>query len=319
MIPAPVSALYGMNRAVLLFSLVSGISFFDSVKNIFSSGKRVAKMKDAHDISGLIRLLNHSDPDIQYHSVEALGELGDAVAVEPLIGILKNEEMRGVRWKTAESLAAIGAPSVEPLISALGHPDGDVRWKAAIALGEIRDPRAIGPLIRQLSDSDRFVKSRVAHALGMIGAPAVHPLIRTLREGDGNLRWGAAIALGRIKDPQAVEPLIQALADKYENVRAEAAASLAAIGTPAIAPLIWFLKYSEGGMRIEVMNALGELHANDAIEPLVQMLEKADEQERRAIAATLDSILTPSLEPLAKRLWNGNDHETGRENIKKSL
>jgi len=289
------------------------------MKNVFSSGKSIPKMKDAHDISGLVRLLNHSDPDIQYHAVEALGEIGDAGAVEPLITVLKHDEMSGVRWKTAESLVKIGAPSVEPLISALEHPDGDVRWKAAIALGEIGDQRAIEPLIRQLSDTDRFVKSRVAHALGMIGAPAVHPLIRTLREGDGNLRWGAAIALGRIKDPQAVEPLIQALADKYENVRAEAAASLASIGKPAIAPLIRFLKYSEGGMRIEVMNALGELHANDAIEPLVQMLEKADEQERRAIAATLDSILTPAAEQLAKRLWNGNDHETGGEDIKKSL
>ena len=308
-----------MSSAVLLFSLVSGISFFDSVKNVFSSGKSITKMKDAHDISGLVRLLNHSDPDIQYHAVEALGEIGDAGAVEPLITVLKHDEMSGVRWKTAESLVKIGAPSVEPLISALEHPDGDVRWKAAIALGEIGDQRAIEPLIRQLSDTDRFVKSRVAHALGMIGAPAVHPLIRTLREGDGNLRWGAAIALGRIKDPQAVEPLIQALADKYENVRAEAAASLASIGKPAITPLIRFLKYSVGGMRIEVMNALGELHANDAIEPLVQMLEKADEQERRAIAATLDSILTPAAEQLAKRLWNGNDHETGGEDIKKSL
>lgn len=308
-----------MSSAVLLVSLVSGISFFDSVKNVFSSGKSIAKMKDAHDISGLVRLLNHSDPDIQYHAVEALGEIGDAGAVEPLITVLKHDEMSGVRWKTAESLVKIGAPSVEPLISALEHPDGDVRWKAAIALGEIGDQRAIEPLIRQLSDTDRFVKSRVAYALGMIGAPAVRPLIRTLREGDGNLRWGAAIALGRIKDPQAVEPLIQALADKYENVHAEAAASLAAIGKPAIEPLIRFLKYSEGGMRIEVMNALGELHANDAIEPLVQMLEKADEEERRAIAATLDSILTPAAEQLAKRLWNDNDHETGGENIKISL
>ena len=60
-------------------------------------------------------------------------------------------------------------------------------------------------------------------------------------------------------------------------------------------------------MRIEVMNALGELHANDAIEPLVQMLGKADEQERCAIASTLDAILTPSVEKLAKRLWNGSN------------
>jgi len=308
-----------MSGAVLLFSLVSGISFIDSVKNVFSSGKSIAKMKDAHDISGLVRLLNHSDPDIQYHAVEALGEIGDAGAVEPLITLLKHEEVSGVRWKTAESLVKIGAPSVEPLIGVLQHPDSDVRWKAAIALGEIRDPRAIGPLIRQLSDTDRFVKSRVAHALGMIGAPAVHPLIQTLHDGDGNQRWGAAIALGGIKDPAAVDPLILTLADKYENVRAEAAAALVAVGEPAIAPLIRFLKYSEGTVRIDVMTALGELHASDAIEPLVQMLEKADEGERRAIAATLDSIVTPAAEQLAKRLWNDNDHDTTGHDIRDPL
>jgi HEAT repeat protein len=319
MIPAPVSALHGMSSAVLLFSLVFGISFIDSVKNVFSSGKSIAKMKDAHDIRGLVRLLNHSDPDIQYHAVEALGEIGDACAVEPLITVLKHEEMSGVRWKTAESLVKIGAPSIEPLISVLQHPDSDVRWKAAIALGEIRDPRAIGPLIRQLSDTDRFVKSRVAHALGMIGAPAVHPLIQTLHDGDGNQRWGAAIALGGIKDPAAVDPLILALADKYENVRAEAAAALVSIGKPAIAPLIRFLKYSEGTVRIEVMAALGELHASDAIEPLVQMLEKVDGEERHTINATLDAILTPSVERMAKRLWNDNNHETTGHEIKKSL
>jgi HEAT repeat protein len=317
--PAPVSVLHGMSSAVLLFSLVSGISFIDSVKNVFSSGKSIAKMKDAHDIGGLVRLLNHSDPDIQYHAVEALGEIGDAGAVEPLIAVLNHEEMSGVRWKTAESLVKIGKPSVEPLISTLQHPDGDVRWKAAVALGEIGDPRAIEPLIAQLSDTDRFVKSRAAQALGMIGAPAVHPLIQTLHDGDGNQRWGAAIALGGIKDPKAIEPLIVALADKYENVRAEAAAALASIGKPAIAPLIRFLKYSEGTGRIEVMNALGELHANDAIEPLVQMLERADEHERRAIAATLDAILTPSVVQLAKRLWTGEDHTMTKTDIKKSL
>ncbi len=275
-------------------------------------------MKDARDIRGLVRLLNHSDPDIVYHAAEALGEIGDAGAVEPLITVLKHEEMSGVRWKTAESLVKIGTPSVEPLISVLQHSDSDVRWKAAIALGEIRDPRAIGPLIRQLSDTDRFVKGRVAHALGMIGVPAVDPLIQALHDGDGNQRWAAAIALGGIRDPRAVEPLILALADKYENVRAEAAAALVAIGEPAITPLIRFLKYSEGSVRIEVMTALGELHARDAIEPLVQMLERADEEERYTINATLDAILTPSVERVAKRLWNDNDHETTGHGIKKS-
>jgi len=110
------------------------------------------------------------------------------------------------------------------------------------------------------------------------------------------------IALGKIKDMRTTEPLIRALADKYENVRAEAAAALAAIGTPTIAPLISFLKYQGSAVRIEVMNTLGNLQAAEAFEPLIQMLEKANEDERRAIAGILDSILTPTAGAYAKRI-----------------
>lgn len=300
-----------MSQVTFYFFLMSGISLIDQLKNALTSGNDIIKMKAVRDVRGLVRLLNHRNPDIQYKAAEALGEIGDVTAVDPLAALLNGETLSGVRWKASEALAKIGAPAVESLITSLSHPDEDVRWKAAIALGEIGSEKAINPLIQLLSDDDRFVKSRAALALGMIGKPAVEPLIHALRQGDGNMRWGAAIALGKVKDPDSVEPLILALADKYENVRAEAAASLAAIGKPAIAPLIRFLKYSEGHVRIEVMNALGELHANDAIEPLVQMLEKADEQERCTIASTLDAILTPSVEQLAKRLWNGNDRANG--------
>ena len=306
MIPARIDATSRMNRKTLLFILLSGISLFDQMKNVFSSRTSITGMKAAHDVRGLIRLLNHRDPDVQYEAAGALGDLGDSSAVEPLIAALKNDEIGGIRWKAAEALSKIGSPAVDGLIGALRHHDDDVRWKAAIALGEIGDPRAIKPLITLLCDEDRFVKGRAAYALGLIGEPAVSPLISVLREGDGNLRWGAAIALGKIRDPRAVEPLIRALADKHENVRAEAAMSLATIGKPALEPLLRFLKFSDRSVRIEVVTALGELKDTDAIQPLLQILESADEDERRAIADALDAILIPAVEPLAWRLRNGN-------------
>ena len=307
----------GMARGCA-FALLACLSLLDRVHNCFLTVEKVRRMLTARDTEGLVAALASTDPDIQYEAAGALGETGDPAAVGPLAALLTAPGYSGVRWKAAESLAKIGAPSLDALVSALTHAEEDVRWKAAIALGEIGDPRAVDPLVRLLSDPDRFVKGRAALALGMIGEPAVLPLIRALEEGDGNLRWGAAIALGKIGDARATVPLIRALADRYENVRAEAATALAAIGEPAIEPLIRFLKFSDGAARIEIMNALADLQATEAIEPLVQMLEKADANERRAIAAVLDDILTPALEPVAKRIWNGEsngntepDHGTG--------
>jgi HEAT repeat protein len=219
---------------------------------------------------------------------------------------LKNDEFSGVRWKAAEALSKIGAPSVEGLIGALRHPDDDVRWKAAIALGEIGDPRAIEPLLLLLCDDDRFVRGRAAHALGMIGKPAVGHLIRALKEGDVGTRWGAALALGKTKNLIAVEPLILALADEQVMVRGEAAAALASIGTPALGPLLNFLKSTKGQTRVEVVTALGELQNAEAIGPLVQLLDNAGDEERQAIADALDAILIPAVEPLVRRIRDGN-------------
>jgi HEAT repeat protein len=172
-------------------------------------------------------------------------------------------------------------------------------------LGEIGNPDALEPLIHLLSDDDRFVRSRGAHALSMLGEPAVGRLIRALNDGDPAVRWGAALALGKIKDVTAVEPLILLLADGQAMVRAEAAAALASIGTPALGPLLGFLKGSQGETRIEVMTALGELRNADAIEPLLQLLENADESERQAIADAIDAILIPAVEPLVRRIREG--------------
>src|SRR4030043_1536094 len=98
MIPARVVAPSRMGRTTILLILVAGISWFDQIKNVFSSRSSVTRMKAARDVRGLIRLLHHSDPDVQYEAAGALGDIGDPVAVEPLIAALKNDEFSGVRW-----------------------------------------------------------------------------------------------------------------------------------------------------------------------------------------------------------------------------
>jgi HEAT repeat protein len=300
------------NSPVLILVVLAGISIFERLNlgDIFVPD--IKKLTRTRNLPGLIRALHHKDPKIQYDAAEALGETGDTRAIEPLRAVLTHSELSGVRWKAAEALSKIGAPAVDALIGALRHSDDDVRWKAAIALGGTGDIRAIDPLINLLCDEDRFVKGRAAYALGLIGEPAVEPLICALREGDGNLRWGAAIALGKIRDLRAIDPLIRALADKYENVRAESAKSLAAIGKPALKPLVRFLQHSDKSVRIEVVTALGALKDSDAIQPLMQILDTADEDERVEIEDALDAILIPVID--SRRLRQGNAEKEAKTN-----
>jgi HEAT repeat protein len=289
-------------RHVLLSAVVVLLALF----GLF--GPNVLKLKEKRNISGLALALEDKDPEVQYRAAEALGDIGEEKSVAPLIAAMTRSEYSGVRWKAAEALSKVGDPAVGSLITLLRHPDEDVRWQAAIALGEIGNPEAIEPLIVLMGDGDRYVRSRAAVALGLIGRPALQRLTEVLANGEITARCGAAAALGQTKDPDVIESLIRALADPETEVRVEVAAALAAIGKPATGSLIQFLKFTGGERRVEVVRALGQLHASDAIEPLIQILEKADDRERQEVADALDAILAAEVRPMVARIRNGNNH-----------
>ncbi|MHC1588990.1 MAG: HEAT repeat domain-containing protein, partial [Methermicoccaceae archaeon] len=72
-----------------------------------------------------------------------VNELREKKDVEGLIGALSYKRGWHVRMTAAESLGEIKDPrAVDPLIRALRDEDSGVRWSAAAALGEIKDPRA---------------------------------------------------------------------------------------------------------------------------------------------------------------------------------
>lgn len=78
----------------------------------------------------------------------------------------------------------------ERLIKDLKDPSWQIRWYAESALGEMKEVRAVEPLIATLKDDD-----------------------------NGYVRAMAAWALGQIKDRRAVEPLIAAITDESSDVK----------------------------------------------------------------------------------------------------
>jgi len=89
-----------------------------------------------------------------------------ALAVEPLIAVLKNVVWQEVRQAAAKTLGKIGdLRAVVPLIAALEDLDARVRAAAAKALGEIGDPCAVEPLIAALNDEETDVRCAAANAL----------------------------------------------------------------------------------------------------------------------------------------------------------
>ncbi|HEY7621999.1 MAG TPA: HEAT repeat domain-containing protein [Solirubrobacteraceae bacterium] len=100
-------------------------------------------------------------------------------------------------------LVRLGTAGTDALLEELA--DGAAPHRAATVLGDIRDPRALQPLVEALSHPDPRVRSQ------------------------------SCFALGELRDPAAIEPLVNATGDPEHEVRVVASTALDGMGTAAIA------------------------------------------------------------------------------------
>jgi HEAT repeat protein len=123
------------------------------------------------------------------------------------------------------------------LIDSLGEQyEYAERIRAAKALGESRDPRAILPLIGCLKDVDPRVRRCCAEALLALGSiRSVQAFIERLEDREESLftRKVAADALAKIRSYSAIECLVGRLLDPGENesIRIHAADALGRTGS----------------------------------------------------------------------------------------
>jgi HEAT repeat protein len=241
-------------------------------------------------------------------AAEALGELGDIRAVEPLNAALKDSDWQ-VGLKAAKALRKLGGSVMELFVVALEDSDRIMRWNAVDILGELGDIRAAETLIAALNDSDKYVRRSAAKALEKLGdMRAVEPLIAALKDSDEIVRVGAAEALGKLgallEDTalrtRAVGPLIAALKDSNKNVRLSAAKALGKLGdAQAVEPLIVALNDSDKHVRVNAAWALGELGAQlkdkvllraQVVGPFNAALQDSDRDVQRSVLGAMGRI-----------------------------
>ncbi|GKS59978.1 hypothetical protein YTPLAS18_35050 [Nitrospira sp.] len=94
------------------------------------------------------------------------------------------------------------------------------RKYAVETLGELRETRAVAPLIEALSDEVGDVRHRAYDSLIKIGASSVAPLVPLLVSEEDELRQSATEIIRKIGKP-AVEPLATALADADDRLKSK--------------------------------------------------------------------------------------------------
>ncbi|KAA3656233.1 MAG: TIR domain-containing protein [Chloroflexi bacterium] len=173
-----------------------------------------AALDNIYPVRTYINELSHSNiDDVRENAAKQLGSLGDPTAGEALIKALGDQDS-DVRYFAARSLGQLQIETAQrPLIRLLEQDDDpDVRASAAVALGCLDDPNAIGALVEQLNHPDRFVRAGVLDALGQLKATStVNQIIHIMRNDPiSDVRAAAQNALCAIGGQRAEHALARA-------------------------------------------------------------------------------------------------------------
>ncbi len=217
----------------------------DSIPNIW-------QMQTEKDSAGLIRALQHTDPEIRRRAAVSLRIIGDTDAIDSLREVLESEADPRVRVAVIAALDHLAPQKtdtgtlierssqpqsrVERLIEHLMSNRPQAAIQAANALGDLGDKIAVPPLIILFRNKRQPASVRLAAAeslLKMESAPAEVTLLAALRSEKWHLRRNGAAILGQLQADWAVGPLAKAAAyDDHPHVIKTAKAALKRIGTP---------------------------------------------------------------------------------------
>ncbi|MFW9923625.1 MAG: HEAT repeat domain-containing protein [Candidatus Thorarchaeota archaeon] len=182
----------------------------------------------------LDKIANANDKKALHREISSLGLEGDENAIKLLITILNEGDDVEIKSYATQALVKIGGRDVvAQLIKSLRNENWVTRMKAAEALGEIKNKKAVNPLIKLLrTDPQPSVREWAAIALGNIGSrKATKSLIYCMLQNENmEVRMEAATALGKIGNKKSLNALLQAYqSDTNYNVRWMAASSIVKI------------------------------------------------------------------------------------------
>jgi HEAT repeat protein len=186
--------------------------------------------------------------------------------------------LSGPRWwqraEAAENLGlAAASRATSKLAAALDDEVSEVRLRAAKALGLVGGRAAVLPLVKALTEPNRWSTIRIADILTDMGSEVVKELMDGFAKLNAHAKLAALDILGRIRSLDAVPWLLKRLEDPEADVRARAAHALGAIGVvDAAPPLRKALDDDEWPVRAMAAKALGRIHDAAAIPALCRAL-----------------------------------------------
>lgn len=131
----------------------------------------------ASDIEALTKLLRDEDPDIRIFTSDILGSTGSSIAVAALSYALLHDPEVNVRYQAAVSLGELALPGAAASLNKAMQDEEWVQFAVIEALTKIRDESSVSALVKALDKSSDLVASMIVDALGEMGSMRAIPLL----------------------------------------------------------------------------------------------------------------------------------------------
>jgi HEAT repeat protein len=249
---------------------------------------------------------------VQVAAITALGKIKAEAAIEPLINLLDNDDLKA---SAATALTTMGSLAVDDLTITIEGmrteaSSEELRAQAASILGNINDLRAVNSLISvvgyELNDDNKDVRANAIESLGKMkvrgenftpllpsrekkqgisitgsnGVSVVKALAEILAKAtDDKTRNNAVVALGNIAqyEAEAAKELIKIASDIYEreSLRQAAITALAAIKPPEATDAMIKIMLGDDEsdvVRKGAVTVLSEIKPRKAMPPMLWLL-----------------------------------------------
>ena len=238
------------------------------------------------------------DLPARLEAATALGLLGDAKAIGPLMTALTNDPAVEMRCSAAAALGNLHAAAAIPLlINLVQHEtNSPLRSVCISALGAARDRRAVPPLVQCATQKrDAALRHEACRALGEIGDSAAVGILAEIaaHERLQYLRLVAIQSLGQLGSADAVASLLSNLSRWGRNAQERVALLKACEATGDLAvvpPLAKMLDNDDERVVLAAAEALGNLGATNAVSGLLRVATAGSRAVRAQAAKALGQI-----------------------------
>jgi len=275
----------------------------------------------------LSRLLGSAHPEVRRRATLSVAHINDKRGV----ALLRARPLDGDTSLAATTVFAIGqlrdTLTIPWLDSLLSNPRAapTVRTEAACALGKIKTSAAREVLARFLSGARAGPRTNdvIGEALLSIGRSTargdIAPIVKWVASPSEEIRWRAAWALFRPRDPAALPSLLTMSKDRSALVRSWAVRGLgksqadsASLGAVAETQLLASTKDADRRVRTEAIRALGSYSDSAAIALLADATKSTDSWISVSAAEGLARSRAAQTSPALRDTTARTDRGSGR-------